>query len=144
MKGKMDGDNFVTSQNAAHNHCFCLNVDKFVAMTLTDQMEVMLIAGRTAGYRDIHWETGFLHNVPYSVFAILHLKLQWATGAEPAFALERQADALICAMVHANQAWHLASADLADGVELPNFLEDSVESGFFFGGLGIQDLSLAH
>lgn len=116
VKGKMDGDNFVDSQNAAHNHCFSLNVDQFVAMTLTDQVEVMLVAGRTAGYCDIDRETGFLHNVPDGVLAILHLKFHWTTGAEPAFALKRQADALIGAMVHADQTRHLASTDLTDGV----------------------------
>lgn len=116
VKGKMDRDNFVASQNAAHNHCFCLNVDQFVAMTLADEVEVMLVAGWTTGYCDIDWETCFFHNVPDGVFTVLHLKFQWTTGAEPTFALERQADALIGAMVHADQARHLASTDLTDGI----------------------------
>lgn len=116
MKGKMDGDNFVASQDAAHDHRLRLNVDQLVAMTLPDVVEVMLVAGWTAGYCDIDGETGLLHDVPDDVLAVLHLKLQRTAGAEPAFALERQADALIGAMVHADQAGHLASADLADGV----------------------------
>lgn len=128
VKGKMDGDNFVASQNAAHNHCLRLNVDQFVAMALTDEVDVMLVAGWTAGYCDINRETGFLHNVPDGVLAVLHLKLQWTTSAEPAFALERQADALIGAMVHADQARHLAPTDLTDGVKLPNLLKNGVES----------------
>lgn len=144
MKGKVDGDYFVTSQNAAHNNSFCLDVDQFVAMTLADEVEVILVAGWTAGYRDIDWETRFLHNVPDGVLAVLHLKLQGTTSAEPAFALERQANALVCAMVHTDQARHLASADLADGVQLSNLLKDGVESGFFFRRLGVEDLSLPH
>lgn len=128
MEGKMDGDNFVASQNAAHDHRLRLNVDQFVAVTLTDEVEVVLVAGWTAGYRDIDGETGFLHNVPDGVLAVLHLELQWTAGAEPAFALERQADALVGAMVHADQARHLASTDLTDGVQLPNLLKNCVES----------------
>lgn len=76
----------------------------------------MLVAGRTAGHCDIDREPGFLHNVPDGVLAVLHLKLHWTASAEPAFALKRQADALIGAMVHADQARHLASTDLTDGV----------------------------
>lgn len=116
MKGEMDGDNFVASQNAAHNHSLCLNVDQFVTMTFPDEVDVILVAGWTAGHCDIDRQTGLLHNVPDVVLAILHLKLQWTTGAEPALALERQADALIGAVVHADQARHLTSADLTDGI----------------------------
>lgn len=128
MKGKVNGDDFVASQNAAHNHSFRLNVDQFVAMTFADEVEVVLVAGRTAGYCDIDRETGFLHDVPDGVLAVLHLEFQWTTGAESAFTLKRQADALIGAMVHADQAGHFASADLTDGVQLPNILENGVES----------------
>lgn len=144
MEGKMDGENFVASQNAAHNHRLRLNVDQFVTVTFPDEMEVVLVARWTAGYCHVDWETGFLHNVPDGVLPVLHLKLQRTTGAEPAFALERQADALIGAVVHADQARHLASTDLTDGIQLPDLLKNCVESGFFFGGLGIKDLSLAH
>lgn len=144
MKGEVNGDNFVTPQNAAHNHCLCLNIDQFVAMALPDQVEIMLVARWTAGYCDIDWEAGFLYNIPDGVFAILHLQLQRTTSAEPAFTLERQADALVGAMVHADQAGHFASTNLTDRVELANLLKNSVESGFFFGRLGIEDLSLPH
>lgn len=144
MKGKVNGDNFVAPQNAAHNHCLCLNIDQFVAMALPDQVEVMLVAWWTAGYCHIDWEAGFLYNVPDGVFAILHLQLQRTTRAEPAFALEREADALVGTVVHADQAGHLASTNLTDGVELPDLLKNSVESGFFFGRFGVEDLSLPH
>lgn len=144
MKGKMNRDNFVAPQNAAHNHRFCLNVDQFVTVALPDQVEIMLVARWTAGYCDIDWETSFLHDVPDGVLTVLHLQLQRTTCAEPAFALERQADALVGPMVHADQAWHLASTNLTDGVELSNLLKNGVESGLFFRRLGIEDLSLAH
>lgn len=140
----MDGDNFVASQNAAHDHRFSLDVDQLVAVTFSNEVEVMLVAGRAAGHRDVDRETRFLHDVPDGVLAVLHLELGGTTGAEPAFALEGQADALIGAVVHADEARHLSSADLADGVQLPDLLENSVESGLFLGGLGIQDLSLSH
>lgn len=128
MKGKVNGDDFVASQNAAHNHGFRLNVDQFVAMAFADEVEVVLVAGRAAGYRDVDRETGFLHNVPDGVLAVLHLEFQGTAGAESAFTLKGQADALIGAMVHADQAGHFASADLTDGVQLPNLLENGVES----------------
>lgn len=128
MKRKMDRDNFIASQNAAHNHCFRLNVDQFVPMTLPNEVEVILVAGWGAGYCHIDRETGFLHDVPDVVLPVLHLKLKWTAGTEPAFALERQADAFIGAMVHANQARHLASTDLTDGVQLSNLLKNGVES----------------
>lgn len=144
MKGKMSRDNFVASQNAAHNHGFCLNVNQFVPVPLADEVEVMLVARWTAGYCDIDGKAGFLHDVPDSVLTILHLKLQRTTGAEPPFALERQADALISAMVHANQTRHLASTNLTDGVQLPNLFKNSVESGFFFEAFSIENLCLAH
>jgi len=123
----MDGDNFVASQDAAHDHRLRLNVDQFVAMALPDEVEVVLVAGGTAGHCDVDREAGFLHDVPDDVLAVLHLEFQRTTGAEPALALERQADALIGAMVHADQARHLASTDPADGVQLPNPLQDGVE-----------------
>lgn len=132
VEGEMDGDDFVAPQDAAHHDGFGLNVDQFVAMALADEVEVVLVAGRAAGYRDVYRETGFLHDVPDGVLSILHLELHGAAGAEAAFALKRQADALVGAMVHADQTGHLASADLADGVQLSNLLKDGVESGFFF------------
>lgn len=89
MKGKMNGEDFVAPQNAAHNYGFCLNVDQFVAVTLSNQVEIILVARWTAGNCDIDREACFLHNVSDGVFAVLHLQLQRATRAEPAFALER-------------------------------------------------------
>lgn len=144
VEGEMDGDDFVTSQDAAHDHRLGLDVDQLVAMTFADEVEVVLVAGRTAGHRDVDWQAGFLHYVPDGVLAVLHLQLQRTARAEPAFALEGQADALVGAMVHADQTRHLASADLADRVQLPDLLENRVESRFLFGGLGVEDLGLAH
>lgn len=144
VEGEMHGDDFVASENAANDHRLCLNVNQFIAVTLADEVEVVLVARRGAWYRDVDREARFLHNVPDGVFAILHLKLQWTASAKAAFTLERQADALVGAVVHADQARHLAPADLTDGVQFPDLLENSVEPGFLPGRLGVEDLSLAH
>lgn len=53
VKGKMGGDDFVASQDAAHDHRLCLNVDQFVAVALPDEMDVVLVARRAAGHRDV-------------------------------------------------------------------------------------------
>lgn len=126
MEGKMDGNDFVVAQNAADHHRLCLDVHQLVTVPLPDEVKVMLVPGWTAGHDDIDGESGFFHDVSDGVLAVLHLKLQGAAGAEPAFALKGEADALVCAMVHANQARHLAPADLADGVKLSDLLENSV------------------
>ncbi|CAG5895620.1 unnamed protein product [Menidia menidia] len=144
VEGEVDGRDFVAPQHAAHHHRLGLDVHQLVAVALPDEVEVVRVAGRAAGHRHVDGEAGFLHDVPDGVLAVLHLELQRAAGAEAALALEGQADALVRAMVHANQARHLASADLADGVELPDLLENSVEPRFLSGALGVEDLRLAH
>lgn len=78
------------------------------------------------------------------MLAVLHLQLQRTAGAEPAFALERQADALVGAVVHADQTRHLPAAHLADGVQLSDSPKDGVESRFLLRRLRIEDLCLSH
>lgn len=144
VEGEVGGDDLVAPQDTAHHHRLGLDVDQLVAVALADEVEVVLVAGRRARHDHVDRESGFLHDVPDGVLAVLHLQLQRAAGAEPALALKGQADALVGAVVHANQAGHLPAADFADGVELADLLENGVEPRLFFRALGVKDLRLTH
>ncbi|PWA24999.1 hypothetical protein CCH79_00016029 [Gambusia affinis] len=136
VEGEVGGDDLVAPQDAAHHHRLGLDVDQLVAVALADEVEVVLVAGRRARHDHVDREAGFFHDVPDGVLAELHLQLQRTAGAEPALALKGQADALVGAVVHANQAGHLPAANFADGVELPDLLENGVEPRLFFRALG--------
>ena len=144
VQGEVHGEDLVVPQHTANHHCLGLDVHKLVAVSLTDEVEVIRVPGWGAGHGHIHRKPGFLHNVADGVLALLHLQFQGASGAKPALALEWEADALIGPVVHANQARHFAFSQLADGIELPNLFEDGVESRLLLESLCIKDFCLAH
>ena len=121
-------ENLVAAQRTADHHGLGLDVHELVAVPLADEVQVVGVPGRRAGHGHVHGQPGFLHDVADGVLALLHLKLQGASGAKPALALERQADALVGPVIHANEAGHFAFSQLADGIEFPNLFEDGVES----------------
>lgn len=128
VQREVHGEDLVVPQHTANHHCLGLDVHKLVAVPLTDEVEVIRVPRRRAGHSHVHGKSGFLHNVADGVLALLHLKFQGASGAEPALALEREADALVGPVIHANEARHFAFSQFADGIELPNLFEDGVES----------------
>lgn len=128
VQREVHGEDLVVPQHTANHHCLGLDVHELVAVPLADEVEVVGVPGRRAGHSHVHRKSGFLHNVPDGVLALLHLQFQGTACAEPALALEGQADAFIGPVIHANEARHFAFAQLADGVELPNLFEDGVES----------------
>lgn len=144
VQREVHGEDLVVPQHTADHHCLGLDVHKLVAVPLADEVEVIRVSGRWAGHRHVHGEPGFLHDVADGMLALLHLKLQGAPGAKPALALEREADALVGPVIHANEAGHLAFSQLADGVEFPNLFEDGVESRLLLESLCIKDFCLAH
>lgn len=128
VQREVHGEDLVVSQHTANHHCLGLDIHKLVTVPLSDEVEVIGVSGWRTGHSHIHGKSGFLHNVADGVFTLLHLKFQGTSGAKSAFALEWKADALIGPVIHANEAWHFAFSQLADGIELPNLFEDCVES----------------
>ena len=128
MQREVHGEDLVVPQHTANHHRLGLDVHKLVAVPLADEVEVVGIPRRGAGHSHIHRKPGFLHDVADGVFSLLHLKFQRTSGAKSALALEGKANAFIGPVIHANEAWHFAFSQLADGIELPNLFEDCVES----------------
>lgn len=128
VQREVHGEDLVVPQHTANHHCLGLDVDKLVAMPLADKVEVVWVPGWRAGHSHVHREPGFLHDVADGVFALLHLKFQGTPGAKSALALEWQANAFIGPVIHANEAWHFAFSQLADGIEFPDLFEDCVEA----------------
>lgn len=128
VQRKVHGEDLVVPQHTANHHRLGLDVHKLIAVPLPDEVEVVRVSRWRAWHSHIHRKPGLLHNVADGVFALLHLKFQGTSGAKPALALEWKANAFVGPVIHANEAWHFAFSQLADGIELPNLFEDCVES----------------
>lgn len=144
MQREMHGEDLVVTENAAHHYRLGLDVHKLVAVSFSDEVEVIRVSGWRAGHRHIHRESRLLHDVSDGMLPFLHLKFQGASGAKPALALEWKADAFIGPVIHANEAGHFTFPQLADGIELPNLFENCVESRLLLEGLRIKDFCLPH
>lgn len=110
MQGKMHGNDFVSTKHATNYHSLGLNVDKLVPVPLTDKMQVIRVSWCGTRHSHVNRQPGFFYYIANRVLTLLHLHLQWAAGAELALTLERETDALVGPVVHADEAGHFASA----------------------------------